>query len=75
MKKSKIIRLMAEILAGLQVPAGMGVLGAAHEPWGKLLTIINTFGWKTVDEIQQELIKALEEEYFDELGEGFNGDE
>ena len=75
MKKSKIIRLMAEILAGLQVPAGIGVLGAAHEPWGKLLTIINTFGWKTVDEIQQELIKALEEEYFDELGEGFNGNE
>ena len=75
MKKSKIIRLMAEILAGLQVPASMGVLGAAHEPWGKLLTLIDTFGWKTVDEIQQELIRALEEEYFDELGEGFNGNE
>ena len=75
MEKSKIIRLLAEILEGIEEVAMMEGLGAAHEPWGKLLTIIDTFGWKTVDEIQQELIKALEEEYFDELGEKFNGDE
>ncbi len=70
MKKSEIIRLMAEILGGLQVPGSMGVLGAAHDPWAKLMTRIDTFGWRTVDEIEKELIEALEEEFFADMIEG-----
>ena len=75
MKKSKIIRLLAEILEGVEEVAMMEGLGAAQEPWSKLLERIHLkFVWQSADELQKALIESLEEEYFDELGEEFNGD-
>ena len=47
-------------------------LGAAQEPWSKLLERIHLkFVWQSADEIQKALIESLEEEYFDELGEWY----
>ena len=76
MKISKIIRRMAEIREGIEEVARLAGLGGAQEPWSKRRERIHLkFVWQRADELQKALIESLEEEYFDELGEGFNGNE
>ena len=61
MKKQEVVRLMAEVLAGLQMPISLGMqLGTAREPWGKLKDLAG-FGWHDADEFETVLNEALTE--------------
>ena len=56
------IRLIAEILEGIQVPGSMGLLGTAREPWIELMDRkLHLFGWKDANEIEKTLRQNLEE--------------
>lgn len=59
-QKSKI-RLIAEILAGSQVPLSMNVLGAAAAPMIELRDQLNLFGYPSVEDIEGRLQGYLEE--------------
>lgn len=62
MERPELVDLLAEILAGLQVPlsisaeAGFCVLGAAEEPYCRLLAETG-FGWRT----KEDFVAVLEE--------------
>ena len=45
------ISLIADLMAGLSVPASLGVLGAAYAPWGKLREHWKLFGYQSSAEI------------------------
>lgn len=55
------IRLIAEMLAWLQVPGSMGVFGAAAKPWTDLRDQIGVRGWHTADEAETALRAVLSE--------------
>ena len=53
------VRTLAELLAGLQVPASIGgpeMLGEGYEPWRILFDRFNSFGWITADELEQRML-------------------
>lgn len=62
--RDEIIRAVAEVVSGLQVPVSLGMqLGAAREPWGKLHEIANDgFGWHDADQAEIKLREALADE-------------
>lgn len=64
--KQGVIRLMAEILAGLQVPLSVGVpLGAAREPIVRLRDELSTHGYPNADEFEERLSEILAEDWRD----------
>ncbi len=61
--KVKMMKLLAELLSGLQAPMSVGVpLGTALEPLNQIRSELHLFGWPTVEEHEQALIKYLIEE-------------
>lgn len=52
-------RLLAELLAGLSVPASLRLLGAALKPWVKLRQAFNCFGYENADEIEAKINAVL----------------
>lgn len=62
MTKDELIRWLAECLAGMQVPLSIApeqMLGAAADPYRKILDGLPGFGWRDGDEFEKELRKAL----------------
>jgi hypothetical protein len=53
MTKAEFVENVAKLVAGLQVPVSLmprQALGAAYEPWSKLLDEVNGgFGWTSAD--------------------------
>ena len=64
LSRDEMIRAMAEVVAGLQVPVSLGMmLGAAREPWGKLHEIANGgFGWYGADQAEANFREVLADE-------------
>jgi hypothetical protein len=50
---SKVRRLLAELLAGCEVPRSMGVLGMAAEAFDALYDELHLSGYPTADEIKR----------------------
>jgi hypothetical protein len=53
--REEIIRLIALVLAGLQVPRSIGpeVLGTAADPWDLLRERLQLYGWVTADDYEK----------------------
>ena len=65
-RRDLVIRLLAEVLAGLQVPASIGgvaLLGAADEPWRRLRNhdLLNLHGYPDAKEHMEALRAVLDE--------------
>lgn len=60
LSRGRTVRLLAEILAGIQAPGSMNLLGAASEPWIELRTEAGMFGWMNADETEEKLKSLLE---------------
>lgn len=58
-EKQRFLRLVAELLAGVQVPGSMGALGEGMKPWMKLRNQLALFGWNDADEIEQAIHRLL----------------
>lgn len=64
-RKDQLIRLIAEVLAGLQVAVSMPgsnvLLGTAYGPWVRIRSReqLNMFGWTDADEFEKELRQVL----------------
>lgn len=58
MTKDEFIATVAKVLAGLQVPASMGMLGTAREPWAKLHELAG-MGWHDAEEYEQAIREVL----------------
>lgn len=59
MTPDELIKQMAEILSGLQVPLSMGMpLGAAIEPYQAVLNDAG-FGWKSAEDFESYLRQRL----------------
>jgi hypothetical protein len=57
--RDEVIRAMAEVVAGLQVPVSIAMpLGIAREPWGRLHNLIGG-GWYDADKAEVALRVAL----------------
>ncbi len=54
-----VVRLIAEVLAGTQVPRSLGALGAATKPWDVLRNRLHVFGYLSSDEYEQVLRKVI----------------
>jgi hypothetical protein len=52
MTRDERVQALAELLAGLQVPLSIGILGAAQEPYRRLLNDVPGFGWRTADDFR-----------------------
>lgn len=65
-----LIRDIAEIVAGLQMPYSIhkAVLGAAAEPWLNLWNKLPGFGWRDADKVERDLREALAKEIAEALG-------
>lgn len=48
--KDDFCKLFGKMFQGLSVPASMGMLGAAREPWAQLKSDLDLFGWPTAEE-------------------------
>lgn len=46
---------MAQLLAGLQVPRSMGILGTATEAYDKLRDMYHCIGWLDVEEHERRI--------------------
>lgn len=57
--QDEVIRLLAELLAGTQVPRSLGYLGMATHAWDQLRAKLNLFGWMTAEEVQMRLRAGL----------------
>jgi hypothetical protein len=70
--KLVLIRDLAGIIAGLQVPYSIDkrILGAAAAPWLKVFQSLNLFGWQDQESITKRLNTALKEEEKCEVGGG-----
>ena len=68
MTQKSIIRLLAEIMAGTQVPRSLGphMLGTATEPWDELRYRLRVDGWASADDIESALTLVLVEEITDD---------
>jgi len=49
-------RALAELLAGLQVPRSICVLGKGEAPYDELRRMFNCFGWQTEKEIEKNIL-------------------
>lgn len=47
----ELIKQLAPLLAGLQVPCSMRVLGDAYKPYCEIVRILNLHGWVTEQEV------------------------
>jgi hypothetical protein len=48
------VKLLAQLIAGLQVPRSIGgLLGAAIEPYDALRSRFRCFGWQTAEEVEK----------------------
>ncbi len=64
MTGEEFVTLVAKLVAGLQVPVSMpggrARLGAAYEPWTKLLNEVNHgFGWTNMEACEAAFAKIL----------------
>ncbi len=64
MTPEEFVALVAKLVAGLQVPVSMpggrARLGAAYEPWSKLLNEANHgFGWTNMEACEAAFAKIL----------------
>ena len=59
-----LIRLIAEMIEGLQVPRSIGVemMGAAMEPHDEIRDRLRIMGWVDAGDIEDKLIEKLKEE-------------
>lgn len=56
-------KLIGRVMAGLQVPLSMGMLGAARDPLHRLRGHLGLgFGWFTVEEAEQAVLRWLQRE-------------
>jgi hypothetical protein len=57
-----LIKTLAKMLAGMQAPLslGLGVLGAAEEPYREVLREVPGFGWKTPEDFEPWLRERLQ---------------
>lgn len=51
--------LVAKMMEGLSVPASLGVLGAAYEPWSELYNKLCLFGYPNAEEIKEKMGKSI----------------
>lgn len=52
----KTLRLFAELIAGLQAPRGMAMLGRGTEPFDQLHGgVLNLFGYPSADEVEARM--------------------
>ena len=60
---NRIIYLLAELLAGTQVPRSLGatVLGAGTSPWDELRNELHLFGWLDAKAIEVRLREYIQE--------------
>jgi hypothetical protein len=59
-QQRQVLRDVAEVVAGLQVPVSLGVrLGTAREPWGRLFNLLRDAGWSDADKIEQRLLEVF----------------
>lgn len=58
-----IVRLIAEILSGVQVPLSLGVLGVVAEPLGELRNRLRLHGWPDADEHEEKLREFIKEKF------------
>ena len=58
MSEKEIVRLLAEILSGIQVPLSIGVLGAAAAPFVALRDRLGLVGYPNADETEKALKRA-----------------
>lgn len=62
-KHKDIIRLIAEILRGLQAPRGLcpGLLGLAEKPFDELRDRLDLFGYPDVEKHEEKLREFIKE--------------
>lgn len=58
MDKQQVCRLLAQILAGAQVPVSINPmsLGAGYDAYWELRTMLNLTGWRTEEEYFEALV-------------------
>ena len=62
MTKDELIRTLAQLVSGLQVPLSIGVpLGAANQPYRDILSGLKLGGWQDVDQFETALRSKLNE--------------
>ncbi len=54
-----MIRLIAELLAGTQVPRSMGVLGKGQEPWDEIRDRLKLCGYPTIEQHEIKLRESF----------------
>lgn len=54
-------RLVAQMLAGMQVPVSMGLAGAAREPWVEPISLYRVHGWNNAEEIEKAMERRQKE--------------
>ena len=64
MDQGQFVRVVAELVAGLQVPVSISgkpeILGRGGEPWQKLIAIdTHGFGWTTADKMEAAFRQEL----------------
>jgi hypothetical protein len=60
LSRDEMIKDMAKLLAGLQVPVSMGMpLGAAKDPWVRLHRGLHAFGWAGAEDYEAEIREVL----------------
>lgn len=61
MMTAKERRLVAQLLAGMQVPVSMGLAGTAREPWVELIHLYNIHGWNDAEAIELAMAQKQRE--------------
>jgi hypothetical protein len=64
MTRDEFLTVVAELVAGLQVPASISprTLGTAYEPWRALLHEVNGgFGWTDAEQCRESFEKIVRE--------------
>jgi hypothetical protein len=59
MDREELLNRLADLLAGMQVPLSLGILGGAEEPFRDILRDENTFGWRDAEHFKNYLNKKL----------------
>lgn len=57
--KDEFLDDLSALIAGLQVPLSMGILGAAAEPTRRMLALGSSFGWITKEDLRPALENHL----------------
>lgn len=61
MTKEELVKLMAQIIEGLEVPFSIRrqMLGTAGEAWLKIYSGLNLFGYASSEDIEKKLTEIL----------------